>query len=272
MKESTKAIVKKEESIPGTITEQDIDNYLFGSETKLTDSQKMLFKKTCVMHNLNPFKREVYAIPYKDNFNIIIGYEVYLKTAEKSGMLNGWSVKTEGKITDRSLKAVVKIHRKDWVEPLIHEVWFIEYMQENKMWKSKPITMIKKVAIAQAFRLAFPANLGGLPYTADEMPLNDIELKHTEKSNTQEQATDELFDTITDTNKDENIYIDTKIDTALSILGWDEKKFDEYLGFVVKPGINRKKLDYVQKENILSSLNQEIDRKAKQEDVENVTN
>jgi hypothetical protein len=30
--------------------------------------------------------------------------------------------------------------------------------------------MIKKVAISQAFRLCFPVEIGGMPYTADEMP------------------------------------------------------------------------------------------------------
>ena len=29
--------------------------------------------------------------------------------------------------------------------------------------------MIKKVAMAQAFRLCFPDELGGMPYTSDEM-------------------------------------------------------------------------------------------------------
>jgi len=32
--------------------------------------------------------------------------------------------------------------------------------------------MIKKVAISQAFRLCFPLEIGGMPYTADEMPDN----------------------------------------------------------------------------------------------------
>ena len=42
------------------------------------------------------------------------------------------------------------------------------------MWGSKPRTMIKKVAIAQGFRLAFPVELGGIPYTADELPGNNV--------------------------------------------------------------------------------------------------
>ena len=41
--------------------------------------------------------------------------------------------------------------------------------EPNKFWASKPITMIKKVAISQAFRLAFPDEFDGLPYTSDEV-------------------------------------------------------------------------------------------------------
>ena len=38
------------------------------------------------------------------------------------------------------------------------------------MWKEKPVTMIKKVAIVQGFRMAFPDEFGGMPYTAEELP------------------------------------------------------------------------------------------------------
>ena len=41
----------------------------------------------------------------------------------------------------------------------------------HKVWREKPGTMLKKVAIAQAFRLAFPDEMGSLPYTAEEMPV-----------------------------------------------------------------------------------------------------
>jgi hypothetical protein len=61
------------------------------------------------------------------------------------------------------------IKRKDRVKETTIEAWFNEYNQGNNMWKTKPRTMIRKVAIAQAFRMVFPDELGGLPYTADEI-------------------------------------------------------------------------------------------------------
>lgn len=126
------------------------------------------FLELCKAFNLNPFEREIYLVSYGKQVNIIIGYEAYLKRAERSGKLDGWKVWTEGKIEDGTLKACIEVKRKDWSEPFYHEVYFSEYKQDTHIWKTKPITMIKKVAIAQGFRLAFPEETGGLPYTQDE--------------------------------------------------------------------------------------------------------
>jgi len=55
-------------------------------------------------------------------------------------------------------------------------VYYNEYVQRTKegrptkFWADKPYTMIKKVAMAQGFRLCFSDELGGMPYTADELP------------------------------------------------------------------------------------------------------
>lgn len=158
------------------INEETIDDFLFGSSTTLTDNHKMLFKKTALMLQLNPFKREIYAVPYKDyngivQMSLITGYEVYLKRAERSGKLDGWEVWAEGSIKDSNLKARIKIHRKDWKECFKHEVFYVEYVPQKitKIWREKPITMIKKVVTAQAFRLTFPDELGGMPYIQEEM-------------------------------------------------------------------------------------------------------
>ena len=44
-----------------TISKKEIEDYLFTSETKLNDKQKGMFIKLAQLHNLNPFKREIYA-------------------------------------------------------------------------------------------------------------------------------------------------------------------------------------------------------------------
>lgn len=152
--------------------------------TNLTGSEVTQFIEIAQAFGLNPFKREIYASKFGQSFSIIVGFETYVKRAERSGRLSGWHVTTSGSIVDpksSDIKAIITIHRKDWEHPFVHEVYFREYVQcnregqVNKFWREKPLTMIKKVAIAQGFRLCFSDELGGMPYTADEIN-SDIQI------------------------------------------------------------------------------------------------
>jgi len=152
----------------------------FGLSDKLKPEEKKQFIEIATAYQLNPFKKEIYCVPYGEGqyrkLSIMTGYEVYLKRAERSQLCDGWSARTEGTVKDESLKALITIHRKDWSHPFTHEVCYSEYVQKTKsgqvtkFWKDKPITMIKKVVVAQAFRMAFPDEMGGMPYTSDELP------------------------------------------------------------------------------------------------------
>lgn len=139
-----------------------------GNLKKFNEQQKNQFIDICCAYGLNPIKKEVYGVLYSDKFNLIVGYESYIKRAERSGRLNGWGVEIIG--NGNEMKAVITINRKDWDKPFIHEVYFDEYNTNQNLWKSKPKTMLKKVAIAQGFRMCFSEELGGMPYTADELP------------------------------------------------------------------------------------------------------
>jgi phage recombination protein Bet len=157
------------------ITKDKLTSYLdVVGVSGLTEKEKMQFIEICSAFGLNPFKREVYITAYGEGqyrkLSIIVGYETYIKRAEKSGLLEGWKVWTE------SDKAIIEIHRKDWKMPFTHEVLLDEYIQRTKdgkptnFWATKPMTMLKKVAISQGFRLCFSVELGGMPYTEDELP------------------------------------------------------------------------------------------------------
>ena len=149
----------------------------FGLSAQLLPEEKKQFLSIAMEFGLNPFKREIHCVAYGKGeyrrLSIITGYEVYLKRAEKSGLLNGWRTWTEGE--GDKLKAIIEISRKDWKEPFRHEVYLTEVRQyksdgsANAFWKKQPKFMLKKVAISQGFRLAFSVELGGIPYTADEL-------------------------------------------------------------------------------------------------------
>lgn len=165
MAEKALAIVEPREIVK--VTQQDLDDYLFGTGTKLTEPQKKMFYGIALALNLNPLKREVYAVAYGSNFNIITGYEVYLKRAERTGLVDGWEATVEGE--GDKMVATCTIWRKDRAKPVIIQAWFAEYNTGQSLWKTKPRTMLRKVAIAQAFRMAFPDELGGMPYTSEEI-------------------------------------------------------------------------------------------------------
>jgi phage recombination protein Bet len=168
------------------LTEQDrrdVKTYLDGLGPKLTPQMRANFETICETFALNPFLREIYGNIVqdwtgKDILSIIVGYEVYLKRAERTSLLDGWEKGCEGSVKNGDLKAWIKVYRKDWQRPFCHEVYYEEYVQITKagkpnfIWGAKPRTMIQKVAIAQAFRMAFPEHFGGMPYTSDEMPDN----------------------------------------------------------------------------------------------------
>lgn len=159
-----------------------------GQATTLSNKEKEQFIEIAKAFQLNPFKREIYMTAYgqgdKRKCSIITGYEVYLKRAESTKLLDGWNVVTSGSIAkdfmQSDLKATITIYRKDRQYPFIHEVSYVEYVQTtydkdsgrkvpNQFWATKPHTMIKKVAMGQGFRLCFPLELGGMPYLQEEI-------------------------------------------------------------------------------------------------------
>lgn len=170
----------KETKEPVVVSKEDLCNYLktFGVASQLNEAETGQFMSIAMAFNLNPFKREIYAIPYSTKqgrkLSVITGYEVYLKRAERLGTLDGWEVSVEGQGED--MKAILTVYRKDWSHPFKHEVYFSEVAKRDydgkpqSMWKTMPKFMLKKVATAQGFRLAFPDEFGGMPYTADELP------------------------------------------------------------------------------------------------------
>ena len=142
--------------------------YLKGLGMKIPEKYQTQFIELCKAFSLNPFKRECYAVGYGDKYNIITGYEVYIKRAERTCKLDGWKVDVKG--TFPNMSATITIYRKDWKMPFEHTVLFSEAKQNSPIWQKQPTFMLKKVAIAQGFRLCFPDELGGMPYTSDELP------------------------------------------------------------------------------------------------------
>ena len=156
-------VVKYEGKAPAIveISIEDIKKFI---APNATDKELFMFMGIAKSYGLNPMKREIHFIKYGSSpGQTVVGYETYLKRAEATGRLDGWECTTDGK------KAFVTIYRKDRGKPFKWEVDRSEFDKGQSTWKAMPNFMLKKVAIAQAFRLCFPEELGGMPYMPEEI-------------------------------------------------------------------------------------------------------
>ena len=155
------------------ITSKLLSDYFATLTDKLTDVQRNQFAAVAQAFGLNPFKREIYATTYRNKdgqtvMSIVTGYEVYLKRAEMNPNYNGFE--TNFQVVNGEMGCTCKVYRKDRTMPVTSTVWMSEYSTGRSLWASKPRMMLEKVAIATAFRRAFPCDFGGMPYTNDELP------------------------------------------------------------------------------------------------------
>ncbi|MBD3198002.1 MAG: hypothetical protein GF317_23330 [Candidatus Lokiarchaeota archaeon] len=252
--------MSKQETQPLTVAKLSEYLDLFGFKN-IPDTEKRQFIEICQMSALNPFKREAYISAYGEGkyrqFAIITSYEVYIKRAEESGLLLHWSspvieaCKTakpdlKGNISFiDDIQATVTIERKGFSNPFTHTVKFSEYVQKtkdgnvNKFWQ-KAETMLKKVAIAQGFRLCFPEILNGLPYAREEMN-ND------NNTNDQKTTTTPLV-----VNTPEKV-IKTK---ALPELQPDSKEWDKAIDYLVDGNDTEKEIKKIKEKYSLSPENE----------------
>lgn len=168
-----------------------IRNYLVSGNGQVTDQEVAMFLNLCRYQHLNPFLREAYLIKFGNQAaTMVVGKDAITKRAFKNprfaGMEAGVVVQDEttGELEYRPGALVLdgeqlvggwaKVHVKEYSVPIEAVASFKEYVgltrdgEVNGQWSKKPATMIRKVALTQALREAFPEDLGGL-YASEEM-------------------------------------------------------------------------------------------------------
>jgi phage recombination protein Bet len=148
------------------------------------------FMSLCKTQQLNPYMNEAYLIKYSDDApaQLVVGKDVFEKRADSFPSYNGKEcgvivlrgeeeIDLEGaymRETDKLQGAWCRVYRKDRKYPASIRVTLAEYIGKNgfgkvnKQWSSKPLTMIRKVAVAQCLREAFPKNFEGM-FMQEEM-------------------------------------------------------------------------------------------------------
>lgn len=153
-------------------------SYLKSMGLNIPEQFQTQFIEIAAAMKLNPFLNEIHAISYNTKegpvFKCVTGYMVYIKRAERSGKLNGWEISSQN--IGGQMVSTVTIYRKDWEKPFRHSVRFNEVAQWgpdgnlSRLWRKMPAFMCEKACISQGFRLCFPDELAGMPYTKEEMP------------------------------------------------------------------------------------------------------
>lgn len=169
-----------------------VKNYLVNGGGNVTDQETLMFLKLCEAKRLNPFLREAYLIKFGNNpATIVTGKDYFTKKANQNGEYEGFAagvivehgdelLEREGTIVMRSEELIggwATVYRKDRKVPIKNTAMLTEYVRTKAdgsvmaNWKSMPATMIRKVALVQSLREAFPEDFGGL-YSPDEMPVD----------------------------------------------------------------------------------------------------
>lgn len=176
-----------------------VKQYLVSGTAEVTDQEVVMFMQLAKYQHLNPFLNEAYLVKFQGKpAQIITSKEAFMKRAnanphykgleagiivargDEMKLLNG-AVKMP---SDKLIGGWATVSRDDRDDTHI-EISMEEFSKGQATWRSMPATMIRKSAIVNALREAFPQELGAL-YTEDDKDPNQAPQQ---ARNVQETAT-----------------------------------------------------------------------------------
>jgi len=176
-----------------TLTPVTVKKFLVSGRSELVTAQEVvMFINLCKYQQLNPFLREAYLIKYSESepAQMVIGKSAFEARADRNDRYKGYKAGVvvvkpgdvieyrQGTLTlpnEQLVGGWCDVYVDGYKEPIHASVSLAEYNTGKSIWKTKPGTMIRKVAKAQALREAFPNAFNGM-YTAAEMGVPDEEL------------------------------------------------------------------------------------------------
>lgn len=167
-----------------------VQDYLTAGGGQINAQEVVMFINLCKYQRLNPFLREAYLIKYGNQpATIVVGKETFTKRAKRNPDYRGFQagiivqIQDTGEIERRTgtfylpgesvVGGWAKVFVSGWEAPVEAEVAMEEYIgrkkdgEVNSQWRGKPATMIRKVALVQALREAFPEDFTGMYDSAE---------------------------------------------------------------------------------------------------------
>lgn len=152
----------------------------------MTDRNVAMIMARCAALRMNPLSGDCHIGVFKGRPTIMPSIDYYQRVAAMQEGYDGMDsgiVVSDGSTMEEVCGCIVQ---KGWElvggwaiaydrgrsHPVHIAVPLEEYAQDNSMWESKPATMIRKVAKAQALRELYPGCFKGT-YVAEEMPAED---------------------------------------------------------------------------------------------------
>lgn len=178
----TKAIEFEVNGEPVKLSGNTVQQYLVRGNGDVTEQEIVMYINLCKYQKLNPFLNEAYLVKFKGApAQIIVSKEAFMKRAEANenyaGMEAGIIVERDGQIVDiegaiklpndNLIGGWARVFRNDRTVPVKVRISFEEFSKGQATWKQMPLNMIRKTAIVNAMREAFPGNLGNM-YTEEE--------------------------------------------------------------------------------------------------------
>ena len=168
-----------------------VAKYVITGGQQVEDREIFSFMARCQARHLNPLAGDAYMTAYKNKktgrveTSVIVSKDYFVRTAtqqpgfdgiragivvvDRSGAFTYREGTIYGTHTEKLVGGWAEVYDKARSHPSRAEVSLEEYDQHRNLWLSKPATMIRKVALVQALREAYPGAYGGV-YDRDEMP------------------------------------------------------------------------------------------------------
>lgn len=184
-----------------------VNQFVTKGNAKITGEEAVNFIKLCQYAQLNPFLNEAYLVKFNGSpAQMITSKEAFMKRAEsnpnfkgfKAGIIvekDGDMVKRDGAIKMKNetiIGAWCEVYRDDRDVPMYVEIAYDEFSKSQATWKQQPANMIRKVAVVNALREAFPNSLGAM-YTEDDKSPQEV-IRQAEKIEEDDTTNDLLSD------------------------------------------------------------------------------
>lgn len=175
-----------------TLTPQTVASYIATGNADADPKDVVRFMATCRARGLNPLAGDCYMTVYRNrqtgqkSVSTVVSKDYFVRTAAAQESFDGMEAGVVvyrprtgeqemrvgtivGKASEQLVGGWATVYDKRRSHPTTVTVQLSEYDTGKSLWKSKPATMIRKVALVQALRETYPAQFGGV-YDRDEMP------------------------------------------------------------------------------------------------------